>query len=74
MDLFITVTDPADQKIITQYSLDYFSTEECMHEFEEARQAWAEYLVDGDSISMSFKSRKTYVSEVFAGTSGPRLI
>ena len=74
MDLFITVTDPADQKIITQYSLDYDSTEECMHEFEEARQAGAEYLVDGESISMMLKSTKTYMSEVFAGTSGPRLI
>jgi hypothetical protein len=74
MDLFITVTDPADQKIISQYSLQYDSTEECMHDFEEARQAWAEYLVDGESISMMFKSTKTYMSEVFAGTSGPRLI
>jgi hypothetical protein len=74
MDLFITVTDTADQKIVTQYSLHYESTEECMHNFEEARQAWAEYLVDGESISMMLKSTKTYMSEVFAGTSGPRLI
>ena len=74
MDLFITVTDPADQAIISQYSLKYDSTEECMHNFEEARQAWAEYLVEGESISMMLKSTKTYMSEVFAGTSGPRLI
>lgn len=74
MDLFITVTDPADQTIISQYSLQYDTTEKCMHNFEEARQAWAEYLVDGESISMMFKSTKTYMSEVFAGTSGPRLI
>lgn len=74
MDLFITVTDTADQKIITQYSLQYDTTEQCIHEYEESRQAWSEYLVQGDSVSMVFKSTKTYMSEVLDGTAGPRLI